>query len=406
MRGLLFFAFFFALAASAPAYDVSIVGKPYLQTMLMPSIEFSGASMQLTVKVKVLDDDGEPASGVVVRVFAQSGASLARLRGYGSTDSAGTAIVVTAFDAPVVSSKKVVLTACTEPENDCGKTTAFDLRRRWDGELETGYSRSAGTQVFYATTVPGGASVVSDQTQYEAAARLVFNLHSGGSLSHTNQFSAFVEGGATVLHSSALVGGVEYGNVTGFGPGGLIYGEQVQSSFLGSSATTNLYPDVAFGLQGLAWSRLYGTVSFSPAIGGEPGDLHAQAAWVQPIGRWGAVGGFTTDQPRSGNSNVYGAASGPLFGLAYSPKRSAALSILALGAWESAGRSQFTDSSGTLWSVPATRSPSVQLSVNYYRGGIAYVSFDIAAQSLTTSARTFSAGTTITLRSFLRRAPK
>ena len=57
----------FALAASAAAYDVSIVGRPYLQTMLMPSIEFSGESMQLTVKVRVLDDDGKPASEAVLK---------------------------------------------------------------------------------------------------------------------------------------------------------------------------------------------------------------------------------------------------------------------------------------------------------------------------------------------------
>jgi hypothetical protein len=172
--------------------------------------------------------------------------------------------------------------------------------------------------------------------------------------------------------------------------------------------STGLHPDAEFGVQGEGWGRLYTTVSMSPPLSGNPGILHGQALWAQPVSRViEAVGGFAVDQPQFGTSNnVYGSAWGPLLGLAYSPKRYAEMSMTVLGSWESTGISAFHDSSGTLWTIPATKSPSVQISFNYHRGGLAFLSFDVSGQALTTNSKTFSFGTTITLRDFLRRAPK
>jgi len=379
----------------AAAHTVTIEGKPFLQTALMPSAEFSGGGMQLVVKVKVLDEDGNPSTGVRVRVSAQSGASLARLRGYGLTLN-GIGTVIAAWDIPIVSLTRVVITACTdEPSPDCSKTEVFNLRRRWDLEAESSYTESVGNQVYSSPGVPAEASgVLSNGYQYQGLARLVFNLHSGGTLAHTNQWSGFAEGGGYYLHSTSFAAGA-VSLPGGYGP----------YYFLQSFESDGAHPVAAFGLQDLVWGRLFTGASLSLPFSNEPGNLHAQAVWEQPLGRqFAPIGGITLDQPEfAKHTDNYGSAWGPLLGFAYFPGRSAAASFAVLGDWASIGKSQFADSSGTVSSIAAMQSPGVRLSFNYHRGGAAYLSAFFSAQNLTTDSKSFFVGTTVTLRDFAHR---
>jgi hypothetical protein len=385
-----------AMNMCAVSQNVTIEGRPFLENTLMPSIDYSGGGMQLMVKVKVLDANGKPTNGVRVRISAQSGASLARLRGYGIT-VAGIGTVTAAWDIPIVSLARVAITACTdEPSPDCSKTEVFDLRRRWDLEAENSYSESVGNQVYSSPSAPGGTSdVLSNGYQYQGLARLVLNLHSGGTLAHANQWSAFAEGGGYYLQSTSFVGGaVSLPN--GYGP------YYVLQSFESNGA----HPVAAFGVQGMVWGRLFTGVSLSPPLNSEPGNLHAQAVWEQSLSPQVApIGGVSIDRPEFGeNGNVYGTAWGPIFGFAYFPRRSAAMSFTALGDWASVGQSRFAGSSGQVSSITSATSPGARFSFNYHRGGSAYLSAIFSAQNLATNSKSFFVGTTVTLRDFTHRA--
>lgn len=396
---LIWTAFLLATTVGASAQAVTIEGKPSLRATLMPDAEFSGGGMQLIVKVRVLDQSGKSTNGVRVRVFAQSGASLARLTGYGTT-VAGTAMVIAAWDVPLVSLARVVITACTDEAGpDCSKTEVFDLRRRWDLEVESAYSEAAGNQIYSSQAAPDGTSdVLSNGYQFQGLARLVLNLHSGGTLARTNQWSAFAEGGGYYLHSTSFAGGAT-ALPNGYGP----------YYFLQSFVQSGAHPTAAAGLQGEAWGRLFTGLSSTPPLSSEPGNLHAQAAWEQPVGHGLApVLGYTTDRPIFGqNGNVYGPARGPLFGFAYFPQRHAGMSFTVLGDWASIGQSKFVDSSSKVSStIAASTSPGARLSFNFHRGGTAYVSAFFSAENLSTESKTFFVGTTVTFRDFAHRESK
>jgi hypothetical protein len=223
----------------------------------------------------------------------------------------------------------------------------------------------------------------------------VVNLFSGGGVSHMTTWSAFGEGGAYYLHNTLYGQGVAY------------FGGGVGTYVLKTISSSGLHPTAEAGVQGEEWGRLFVVGSFAPPLSGNPGTVHAQAAWAQPVGRrMEVVGGYAIDLPEFGGSqNQYGSARGPLFGVAFSRARNAAISMTVLGSYVSAGRDQFqTTGSTTVWSIPATTSPGVQVSVDYHRGGPAYVSFYVAGQQLTTNSKTFEFGTTVTFRDFIRRS--
>jgi hypothetical protein len=386
-------------AFAASAYTVSIEGKPSLQNQLMPSVEWSGGSMQLSVKVRVLDDRGTPAKGVQVRVSAQSAGAVARLRGFGFTGPDGLATVITSFDVPVISLAKVSLSACTtEPEpGDCSITGVYDLRRRWDIEAESTYSENAGNQVFSLTShnVVPTETILSTGSQFEALGRLVLNLYSGGSVSRTTTWSAFGESGGYFLRDTLYGQSVAY------------FGGGVGSYVLKTVSSTGFHPTAEAGVQGEEWGRLFIVGSFDPPLGGNPGTIHAQAAWAQPLGRRiEVVGGYAIDLPEfAGSQSHYGSARGPLFGFVFSRARNAAMSVTVLGSYVSAGGDQFQSSGNTpAWSILATTSPGLRVSVDYHRGGPAYVSFYVAGQQLSTASKTFEFGTTITFRDFIPRS--